>query len=69
MNYSRGCTRSRNDNGCVVVEGMGNTNNWEWVVGSVGGGNGNRGFRHLGNWRLNVLMASVGNDSGRRGKM
>ena len=48
---------------------MGNTNDWEWVVGSVGDGNGDRGFRHLGGWCLKVLVASVDNDGGRRGKV
>ena len=43
-NYGRGCTGDRNDDGCVVVESVRDVNNREWMVGPVGGGNGNRGF-------------------------
>ena len=69
MNYGRGCTGDRNDDGCVVVEGVRDANNREWMVGPFGGGNGNRGFWHLGGWRWSVLMANIGNDSGRRREM
>ena len=54
-NHCRGCIRNRNDNGRIVVKRMGNTNDWEWVVGSIGGRR-DRGIRHMRGWRLNVLM-------------
>ena len=68
-NYSQGCTGDCNDNGCVVMEGVRDANNREWMVGSIGGGNGNQCFWHLGSRRLSVLVANVGNDSGRRREM
>ena len=68
-NHCRGCTRNCNNNGRVVVKRMGNTNDWEWVVGSIGGRNCDREIRHLRGWRLNVLMSGIGNHGGRRGKV
>ena len=68
-NYGRGCIGDHNDDGCVVVERVRDANNQEWMIGLVGGENGNRGFWHLKSQRLSVLMTNVGNDSGRRGKM
>ena len=68
-NHCRSCTRNRDDNGRVVVKRMGNANNWEWVIGSIGGRNCDREIRHLRGWRLNVWVSSVGNHGGRRGKV
>ena len=68
-NHCRGCTRDRDDNGHVVMKRMGNTNDREWVIGSVSGRNCDRGIWHLRSWRLNVLVSGVGNHSGRRGKV